>query len=400
MKSTRRPRMPRLNRSVAKFAVVPGLALALAGCAPKPDITPQPEAPPAEEVLTLEARHEIARAYLYEGRVGDAAGHYREILKESPGDFEANLNLAVALMTMENAKFANERDYTEIKEHLLAARDAGANDYRPYFHLGGLAFEAGDYAAAAEYLSTARDLDVGSEAIHEMLGISLIKTGDEVAGRRELLRALEINPENPAANFELGKIYEKEDNNSLAMAHLEKALAANPNLDMAAYLLERVYYEEKFYDKAEKTCRQFLKYHPEDVQSLEILGWVYRHQERTDDMLGVYRRLTRISPDNTGYWSPLVQHHMDNSNFSDARGLLEECLGHNPYYAYGNIRYGQVLMHYGDEGRRSGNNRQALELFTRAKEYFEKAKVDDRYAGTASQLIDQVNGRIRNISGP
>jgi tetratricopeptide (TPR) repeat protein len=392
--------MTGLKASVIGFAVAGGLAFGITGCGPKPEPVPGPEAQPAEEVLTLEERHEIAQAYLDEGRVGDAAENYRDILRESPRDFEAHLNLAIALMAMEDAKFANERDYTEVRQHLLAAKDARGSDYRPYARLGRLEFEAGNYAAAAEYLSAARNLEAGDESVHEMLGISLIKIGNEKAGRRELERTLEIDPENPAANFELGKIYEKENNNELAMRHLEKALAASPNLDMATYLLERVYYEEKLYDRAESACREFLKYHPEDVQSLEILGWIYRHLERTDDMLEVYSELTRISPDNTSYWSPLIQHYIDNSNFAEARDMLEECLGHNPYYAYGNIRYGQVLMHYADEVLQNGDNRQALELFTRAREHFEKAKVDDRYSATASQLVDLADGRIRDISGP
>jgi tetratricopeptide (TPR) repeat protein len=385
---------------IVAVAVAAGIAVGITGCGPKPEVMPEPEAPPAEEELTLEARLEIARAYMAEGRLGDAAKHYREVLEENPHDFEANLNLGIALTAMEDAKFANERDYTAIRQHFLAARDIAADDARPHIHLGALDFKAGNYGAAISNLTTARNLDAGNESVHEMLGISLIKTGNEIAGRRELETALEINPDNQAANFEIGKLYEKENKNGLAMKHLEGALAANPNLDMATYVLERVYYEEGLYDKTERSCRQFLRFHPQDVQSLEILGWVYRHQERTGEMLETYSRLTEISPDNTGYWSPLIQHHMDNDDYAEAREMLEECLAHNPYYAYGNIRYGQVLLHYGDESRRNGSNQQALELFARAREHFQKAKVDDRYAATASQLIDQADGRIRNASEP
>jgi tetratricopeptide (TPR) repeat protein len=390
--------MYNLHRFVIAVVVAGTIALGLTGCGPKPEVTPEPEAPPAEKVLTLEQRHELARVYLDEGRVGDAAGHYREILKANPDDFEANLNLGIALQTMEDAKYVNERDYTEIRRNFLAARDLGWNDARPHFHLGALEFGAGNYSAAIGHLSSARNVDHANEAVHEMLGISMIKTGDGEAGRDELERALEINPDNQAANFELGKFHEKENNNGSAMTHLEKALRANPNLDMATYVLERVYYEEGLYDKAEKTCRQFLKFHPDDIQSLEILGWIYRHQERTAEMLEVYSRLTRIRPDDTGYWSPLIQHHMDNSNYSEARDMLEECLGHNPYYAYGNVRYGQVLMHYGDESRRTGSTNQALELYTQAREHFQKAKIDDRYKASASQLIDHVDSLIRSTS--
>ncbi|MFH1314261.1 MAG: tetratricopeptide repeat protein [Candidatus Eisenbacteria bacterium] len=390
--------MRRIYRLIIAITAAGTTALAITGCGPKPDVTPEPEAPPAEEVLTLEQRHELARAYLDEGRVGDAAGHYREILKENPRDFEANLNLGIALMTMEDAKFINERDYGETRRHLLAARDLDRNDPGPHVHLGALEFNAGNYGAAIGHLSAARNLDRSNESVHEMLGVSMIKTGDEDAGRNELETTLEINPDNQAANFELGRIYEKEDKNGPAMTHLERALGANPNLDMATYVLERVYYEEGLYDRAERACQKFLEFHPDDIQSLEILGWVYRNQERTAEMLEIYGSLTRIDPDNTGYWSPLIQNHMENSDYAEAKDLLEECLGYNPYYAYGNVRYGQVLMHYGDESRRIGNVEQALDLYTRAREHFQKAKIDDRYKASASQLIDHVDNLIRSTS--
>ena len=192
--------------------------------------------------------------------------------------------------------------------------------------------------------------------------------------------------------------YEKEDRNNPALRYLEKALEANPNLDMAVYLLQRVYYEEALYDRAEESCKQFLRFHPKDIQSLEILGWIYKRQDRTDEMLEVYSRLSQLQPDDTGYWSPLIQHHMKNKDYAMAREVLEECLDHNPLYAYGNVRYGQVLIHYGDEKLASGYRTEALQLFSEAKDYLQKAKVDNRYSDAASQLIDQANGRIRQAS--
>jgi tetratricopeptide (TPR) repeat protein len=197
----------------------------------------------------------------------------------------------------------------------------------------------------------------------------------------------------------MGKIYESQGSNRLAMVHLEQALEANPNLDMATWLLERIYYEEGLFDRAEAACRRFLRFHLEDIQSLEILGWIYKRQERTRDMLEIYTRLTDIEPDNTGYWSPLVQHYMEHNDYENARPILERSLQHNPYYAYGNVRYGQVLMHYADESLRNGRTQEALQMLSQALGHLEKARVDDRYHTTALELIERVRSRIRTTSG-
>jgi tetratricopeptide (TPR) repeat protein len=379
-----------------KISIALGTVAIIASCGPKP-----PPAPPAPEapVMTTAERLELAGAYLDRGRVGDAAGYYQEVLKEEPRSFEANLNLGIALMTMEDARFANERDYSGVQRHFLAAKAARPDDARPYIHLGSLAFKSKDYRSAIENLSVATSLDPGSEPAHEMLAISFIEVGLDEAGREELIATLAINSTNEVANFEMGKIYEGESNNEAAMLHLEQALEVNPNLDMATWLLERIYYDEGLYDRAEATCKRFLRFHPEDIQSLEILGWIYTRQARSRDMVEIYTSLTNIEPDNTGYWSPLVQHYMEREDFAGARPILERSLKHNPYYAYGNVRYGQVLMHYGDESLRNGNVQAAIELFSQARDHLEKAKVDDRYHTTALQLIDQASARIRQASG-
>ncbi len=369
-----------------------------AGCGPKPQ--PPSEPPPAEEdTITHTERLEIARTYMDQGRVGEAADRYREILEYDPDDFEANLNLGIAVWTMEGAAFENERDYAGAETHFRRAREIKPDDARPYLYLGTIEFERKNHRAAIDRLSVATSLDPANESAHEMLGLALIEVGSEEAGERELHKALEINPLNQAANLGLGKIYESQDRNDSAMDLLERALDANPNLDMATYILQRVYYEEGLYEKAEAKCRQFLKYHPKDIQSLEILGWVYRLRGRTKDMLEVYERLTRIEPENTTYWSTIIQHYMENNDYERAKGYLETSLGYNPYYAYGNVRYGQVLMHYGERALEAGKQQEAIGLLSLAIEHFRKARVDDRYSDAATKLISQTENRLRGLSG-
>ncbi len=379
-----------------RLMVAAGLVAILAGCGPKPE--PAPLTPPEEPVLTVGERLDIARVYMDEGRVGDAAELYRSVLDENSRSFEANLNLGLALMTMEDGRHQNNRDYSEARGHFTTAKELKGDDFRPHFYLGTLDFREKNYGGAIGNLEVAAAIDPGSEAAHEMLGLSLIEYGSAQRGREALERTLEINPDNARANVEIGRILEKEGEYAAAMSHLERALDANPNLDLATYALQRVYYNQGLYAQAEEKCHQFLMHYPDDIQSLETLGNIYRSQERTREMLEVYGKLTRKEPKNTTYWSPLVQYYMDAEDYKKARKVLESALRENPYYAYGNIRYGQVLLHYGDESLNTGDKMEALQLYGQAKLHFEKAKVDDRYVETAFRLIDQANIRIDKAS--
>lgn len=377
------------------------LSVLLLGGACGPKVEPPPPEPPEEaEVITTPERLALAGELMERGRVGEAAEHYVEVLKEEPDDFEANLNLGIALWTMEDAGFQNERDFEKARTHLRKAAALRANDPRPHLYLGRIDFDRKAYGTAVSHLSTAASLDPGDEVAHEMLGIALIEVGSREDGMRELKSALQINPWNEAANMALGKIYESEDRNGLAREHLERALAANPNLDMATYLLQRVYYEEGLHEMAEAKCMHFLKYHPEDIQSLEILGWIYKIQGRTAEMVDVYSKLTRIAPDNTTYWSPVIQHYMETEDYGQAKQILERALETNPYYAYGNVRYGQVLMHFAEEAGKSGKKEEAIRFLSLARDHLERAAVDDRYSDAASRLKTQVENRLRNLSAP
>lgn len=383
--------------NLAKSAVILSLAALVAGCGPKPETAPEA---PVEEVPTAEERLEAARVYMDKGRVGDAARLYESVLAENAGSFEANLNLGLALMTMEDGKYENQRDYSEVRRHFETARSLKGDDARPYLYLGTLDYREGDYRGAISNLEVAAALNPSSEEAHEMLGLSLINYGSVERGREELERTVEINPDNAGANLELGRLYEKDGRYQTAREHIERSLAANPNLDMAMYVLERVYYNLGLYEMAEEACESFLEHYPEDLQSLETLGNIYRSQDRTAEMVDTYKRLTEIRPDNTTYWSPLIQHYMDIEDYGKAKKTLEAALKENTYYAYGNIRYGQVLLYYGDESYDAGDKARALQQYAQAKLHFEKAKVDDRYVKAAFQLIDQANLRIDQASAP
>jgi tetratricopeptide (TPR) repeat protein len=391
--SKRGNRMLRRISGIVLPVIIAGL---IANCGPRPE--PAAPVPAAEPVPTAAEKLEAARAYMSEGRVGDAARLYESVLEENSGSFEANLNLGLALMTMQEGRYENERDYSGARRHFEAARAIDPGDPRPYLYLGTLDFRAENLAGAVANLEKAAALDPGSEDAHKMLGLALVEYGSEDRAREELEKALAINPDDAEANLALGRIYEAGGDYGGARALLERALTENPNLDMATYSLERIYYNLGLFEDAEEACRRFLKHYPDDQQSLETLGNIYRLEERTKDMVDVYARLTRIRPDNTTYWSPLIQYYMDTGDYAMAGKTLRAALKENPYYAYANIRYGQLLMQDGDEAYQSGDGMRALSLYGQAKVHFEKAKVDDRYIQTAFQLIDQVDLRIHKAS--
>ncbi len=377
-------------------AALTGLALclALAGCAPGPPPPPVEGPPPEEPVLSVEEILAEADSSLEAGRVGEAASLYGQVLEQEPASFAANLGTGLALLAMEEGKFRNQRDYTIIRQHFEAARAARPEDPRPYAFLGRISFDEEDYTGAIRHLTSAARLGPDDAETAELLGLALAETGRTDEARGELHRALSIDPSLAEANLALGKIYEKAGDNSRARDYLEKALSENPNLHLATYYLQRVYYEEKLYGRAEDRCKEFLEFYPDDIQSLEILGNIYRLEDRDEEVFEVYSRLTRIEPANTSYWSPVIQYLTDRKDYEAAKPVLEEALRHNPYYAYGNVHYAKILMHFAREKEVTGEFTEAIDLYRLALAHLEKAQVDDRYVRTAISLSVQAGKRI------
>ncbi len=387
-----------MMRRLLLFFCVVGLAMVLApGCGPKKAVVPPERAALRETEPTLEEELEIARAYYDRGRVGDAAEHYRSVIERDSTSFEANLYLGLSLLTMEDAKFTNERDFAVARKYLERASKLRSSDPRPFFYLGKLDFEDADYSSAVRNLEQAIQIEPSNGEAHAMLGIALDELGMHDRARNELYKAVGIDPDNELANLRLGILLEAQGDDEKAAGYLEQALKVNPNNDRALYILERVYYDNHLFQRAEDACRRFLRYHPGDVQSLEILGWIYRKQGRDEKMVATYRELVKVKPENTSYWSVLIKYFMDRARYQSAAETIRQSLQHNPYYAYGNLQYAQILMREGNELYHRGKSEEALARYVEAKEYLEKARFDSRYEGIALSLIDQISKRISQV---
>ena len=114
-------------------------------------------------------------------------------------------------------------------------------------------------------------------------------------------------------------------------------------------------------------------------------------------MLEVYEKLARLVPDNTLYWGVLIQHYMAKATYDRASELIRESLKHNPYYAYGNLQYAQLLIMRGDDLYTAGDASGALGYYLEAKDFLAKARLDDRYERLAIDLLAKVESRIRKV---
>lgn len=121
-----------------------------------------------------------------QGRVGEAATLYRQMLDLEPTNQYAHYNLGVIAHRAGDAEQA-------ITEY-LAAIDTDPGFSSALYNLGLVYADRGDTSAAVEYLRRAVEADPESAAAHFNLGTQLTKQGNTVEGQAELEKAYALDP--------------------------------------------------------------------------------------------------------------------------------------------------------------------------------------------------------------
>ncbi|WP_274474802.1 tetratricopeptide repeat protein [Mangrovimonas aestuarii] len=134
------------------------------------------------------------------------------------------------------------------------------------------------------------DLGNVSDAFQEHFFEALKQKGIENYDRAvsELLKCLEIDDSESVVYYELGKNYNQLKNFGAAEDALKKAVRKEPDNEWYLDELYDVYAQQDDYDKAIKTVKQLVKYHPDYKEDLAAL---YVKTERYNDALEILDEL-------------------------------------------------------------------------------------------------------------
>jgi choline-sulfatase len=144
----------------------------------------------------------------------------REIIREDPGNPQANLRLGYALMNSGRCEEAMTR-FTAAIEARLPSADA---------HLGRAGCEVAQKqsAAARKTLNAAQAIEPDNPVVSANLGLLLSDAGDPAAGIPHLERALALDPDLHQARFALAVAYARTDRRPAAAKEAQELLRRLP----------------------------------------------------------------------------------------------------------------------------------------------------------------------------
>jgi tetratricopeptide (TPR) repeat protein len=208
----------------------------------------------------------------------------------------------------------------DAREHFEAAVEAD-----PEFALAhwGMAINANSFEAFAKNLKKANELTEGTSEAETLLISSLQKFFENnLEGQLELSQQLvEMYPDSPRARTTLGFAYaglgRYEDQRAAAMKAAELAPEFVPAYTQLgnSYLFN----EPRDFTKAEEYMRKVVELAPDEQNSYDLLGDVYRAQGQLAEARDSYTRAAELAPTNG---SPLQQRGHVNSflgNWEEAR---------------------------------------------------------------------------------
>jgi tetratricopeptide (TPR) repeat protein len=187
---------------------------------------------PTQHAATL---IEQARAAAVAGRFLDAIADYREALRFSPRNVDAEIGLAQA--------YRGVRNFDAAKQTLEQARREHPKSAAPLETLGDLDLELQSYDAAIAHLTTALTLAPANVDARDRLAAAYKAKGgaaDKANALEQIAKVLARDPRNALARYTRAEIYADQNRDALALLDAQTVVELQPRNSRGRALLGKI----------------------------------------------------------------------------------------------------------------------------------------------------------------
>lgn len=341
---------------------------------------PTPASDPLKRALHEAVRHHQA------GRLKEAEPLYRQVLKQSPGNFDALHLLGVVL--------SQSKRYDEAERLLRRAATIQPAIAAVQSNLGNLLRERGRAAEAIPFLRRALELDPKMAEGHHNLAVALVAVHKPEEAEPHFRRALELKPNYPEPCNSLGALLRTAGKLEESEAMLRRAIALRPNYvealsslgatlhlrgsrDEALEFCQKasqlrpdyaegfnnlglVHHGRKKLDLAEKAVREAIRLKPDYAEAHSNLGVVLGAAKRHQEAVAAYRTSLELKPDQPEAWMNLGGSLRELRKFNEAEAACLRSLELRPGYADAYCNLGVIHLDRGEGQAAVESYRQAV----------------------------------------
>jgi tetratricopeptide (TPR) repeat protein len=230
----------------------------------------------------------LGAALQSDGRLDEAAAHYRRAIALRPDYAAAYSNLGTALRgqgRLDEAVTAYERAITLQPEFPDA-----------HYNLANALVDQGKAAAAIEHFHVALRVVPGSAEVHNNLGIALAANGKAEEAMAEFRAALVADPGSAKAHRNLGDLLAGTERRADAIDHLRRAAELAPGDATIHYDFGSVLLEAGQLDEAIKEFRAALAITPASAETLNNLGIALASQGKLKEAIAEFQLALKLRP--------------------------------------------------------------------------------------------------------
>jgi tetratricopeptide (TPR) repeat protein len=282
----------------------------------------------AKDPGRIDARSNLAAAYVRLGRYPDAIDEYRQALKSDPASTTVRFNLALALY-----KAARIPEAADELQQVTSADPANRN---ALLLLADCHLQMGGDRKAIELLSPLEGSLGDDRLFAYLLGTALIRQNELQRGQA-LVDRLFRDGDSAEARVLLGAQHLRRSNYRSALPELKRAVELNPNLPTVQSLYGRALMGTGKREEAARAFRKELQANPTDFESNLYLGLLYKNDNRLDDALDYVGRAARMRPQDPGVLYALGSLHLAAGRVEAAQQALESLVQAAPDYEQGHV---------------------------------------------------------------
>ena len=230
----------------------------------------------------------LGAALQSDGRLDEAATHYRRAIALRPDYAAAYSNLGTALRgqgRLDEAVTAYERAITLQPDFPDA-----------HYNLANALVDQGKAPAAIEHFHVALRVVPGSAEVHNNLGIALAANGKAEEAMAEFRAALVADPGSAKAHRNLGDLLAGTERRADAIDHLRRAAELAPADATIHYDFGSVLLEAGQLDEAIKEFRAALAITPASAETLNNLGIALASQGKLEEAIAEFQLALKLRP--------------------------------------------------------------------------------------------------------
>jgi arylsulfatase A-like enzyme/Tfp pilus assembly protein PilF len=262
------------------------------------------------------------REYFDKGDFEKAAGMFGRMVLADPGNPQAHLHLARALMALGETDIAVsefkksiEIDSTHTSAFFTLAnvmRQKGQLDRALFYmglgaslsketpdvlsSMGAIYIEKGEPDSAIVVLKRALELDPEFAMALQNMGQAYLSKGDLEEAVRWFRAVLKVDPQNVNAFGNLARFFIQKNEPDSTIYYLEQARRVSPTDATVLANLGSAYRQKGLPEQAGEAFETALKYKPDDVTAMFGLAAVRAQEGRTDESIALLERVLKINP--------------------------------------------------------------------------------------------------------